>query len=432
MTRGFWLLCLSVVSVFLVGTGVANAAPKTLAVLGLEVKGNNVTQQATDAAGELTKELRTRASNPTSTQFTPATGAQKELFDQKLLFCNGGTETPACMTKIAGDIHAEVILYGHFELEGSAAVINLWLFDATTKTNLQTIKNRRVDIGEFKSNTPGIAKKLYSDLTGESSMVQLTLKISNSDSGTVSVNDKPAQPYTSGQITVSVPEGKAHIYVKPNEGGFEPYDEHIQVGAQDTSRDIKLAPKPGTTTNNGNNGNNAGSNEGSGAEAGSGSGEPCNTPGCQEQHHEYGGTVSGDRPGGAWRKTFVVGAVGTVAAGAVLGYGIVKSYGLGGGPFTFGTSCTAIPNTNPQKFMGPNDCSSGNDYVHLTEGAWVGVAVLGTLTVIALYEGYIKHDSANTSATEHVENGHHKRRDRFVVTPVIGPNGGGATVQLNW
>ncbi len=98
--------------------------------------------------------------------------------------------------------------------------MTLKLFDASTPPGkfIKVMKNEKIDNGQLQGvGTQTFARKLYADVTGESANVQLTLKILNSDSGSVRVTDKAAQPYTSGQITVTVPEGKTHVVVEPNE-----------------------------------------------------------------------------------------------------------------------------------------------------------------------------------------------------------------------
>jgi hypothetical protein len=64
---------------------------------------------------------------------------------------------------------------------------------------------------------------------------------------------------------------------------------------------------------------------------------------------------------------------------------------------------------------------------------YVGTATViaaGGLAVFALYKGFIAKDVESTS--EHAMRGHRVHRDRFVVTPVVSPNGGGATLELSW
>jgi hypothetical protein len=62
-------------------------------------------------------------------------------------------------------------------------------------------------------------------------------------------------------------------------------------------------------------------------------------------------------------------------------------------------------------------------------GGAVATGVVGAVAIVALYEGFIAKKS---NSAEHAMAGHRQHRDRFVVTPILSPNGGGATLQLTW
>jgi hypothetical protein len=425
MIRGLFLPLRTVVTVgvlaaaLVLGAGVAAAAPKTISVLGIEVGGSNVTQQATDAAVELTTQLRKRAGIGSSPQYTVA-GAPKELLDEKLLFsCQN--EDPPCLTKIAGDLNVQVLLFGNLQSDTSHTqyVITLKLFDASTHTFVRILKGKTVPVGDLVAGSVTsneLAKKLYAEITGESLNVTLTLKIDGSESGTVKVNDLPAQPYSSGIAKPSVPEGRVRIVIEPNEKTVQRYEETIQVGG-DTTKDIRLAPMPTTTKPE----NPPLTGNGTGSAA-----TPCSTPGCQDtQQHEYGGTVSDTgRPGKGWRVAFVASTIATVGSIGLATYAYTQltSTGSESGFYKFGGKCNQSPP--------PSQCGNGPTLQTESYVGWAGIGVFGALAVVALYEGYIKHDAPAT--TEHADNAHRKRRERFVVTPVVGSTSAGAQVQLNW
>jgi hypothetical protein len=257
---------------------------------------------------------------------------------------------------------------------------------------------------------------MFSEVTGESLNVQLTLKIDGSDTGTVRYNDQAAQPYSSGIAKITVAEGKVRIVVEPNEKTVQRYDDSFQVSGE-TTKDIKLAPIPTTTKPD--NGTNTPPPNTDNTTA------PCTTPGCQDRH-EYGGTVSDtNHPGSAWRKAFVASTIGTVASigVATLAYEELSPTGKYPNSFyKYGVDCNMASRKS--------DCNGAGNYETASYISWAGIGVFGAIAVVALYEGYIKHDSPQSG--EHADNGHRKRRERFVVTPVVGPTGGGAQVQLNW
>ena len=148
---------------------------------------------------------------------------------------------------------------------------------------------------------------------------------------------------------MTVPEGRTHVVVEPNEKTVGRDDEQIQVAGQEMSRDVKLpvlAPNTGgnttTTTDNDT------------------KAQPCSTPGCQDTSHEYGGTVSDSHSRTGWRAAFFIGAAGTVASVAAATYGYEKLKPLGGYsgfPPSFGLNC---PKTGGNPVPNPNnlDCTA--------------------------------------------------------------------------
>ena len=145
----------------LMWASVAEAAPKALSVLGLEVDGTSVTQQATDAAGRGDQgAAQSRGSaERVGGVHADRVDAQKELLDQKLVF-NCQAETPPCLVKIANDLHAEVLLFGSLELAGTHIVVTLKLFDASANAGtgkfLKVLKNQKIDLADLQGE-PGHA-----------------------------------------------------------------------------------------------------------------------------------------------------------------------------------------------------------------------------------------------------------------------------------
>ena len=380
---------------------VAYANPKTVAVLGLEVTGADVTPQATDAASELTKELRNRVSS--SSSYTMV-GGGKELTDQKMIYsCQD--EAPNCMQKMAKDLGASVLVYGSLQRKAKGYSVTLKLFDAGDPPHLVKQTNEQVSPGDLNGQGIGgaaVAKKLFAQLSGQGSNVQLTLRIQGSDSGTVRVNDAPAQPYTSGSVTVTVPEGRVHVVVEPNESQkLQRWDNTVQASGEEMSKDIQLVPVGGDNA------------------------QPCTTPGCTDNTHTYEGTTS-DANGAGWRTGFKLSVVGFGLSAVSLG---VSAYfqNANGTLWHTGNNCTGdtpMPGTSASS----TSCSHGALFANMGTAGWTGVAVFGILGAIAYYEGYSQH----TETKEHAENGHRKRRERFVVTPVVGQDGAGATVRLDW
>jgi hypothetical protein len=54
----------------------------------------------------------------------------------------------------------------------------------------------------------------------------------------------------------------------------------------------------------------------------------------------------------------------------------------------------------------------------------------GGFALVAIYKGFIEKNPP--SSKEHASRGERVRRPRYAVTPVISPNGGGATLRFDW
>jgi hypothetical protein len=417
MLRAISVFCVCV-TVALAGDALAGNK-RTIAVLGLEV-GGTVDSATTDAAREVTKRLREHVNSGTTSY--NAAGGEKDLFDIKMTYsCDN--EAATCLKKAANDLGANVLLYGRIEKSGSNYKVTLKLFDAqnsdanpkptTDVIPVATLNAKGTDSMQF-------ANKLFGAVTGEASKVTITLRIAGSQNGTVYLGGREYGHYTSGSIKVTTDEGKIKVAIEPDEKGAQRYEDSFTVNA-DKSIDITIkTEKPIDNGNPGNtgNGNPNGGNNGIG-------------PGGQDHTHEYGGTVS-DNPHSGWRKAFVVSAIGTALAAGAVTFGAVKQYKTGGGPFTFGDNCNpdGSPHTGPGITTSASDCADGNKYAKFTTGAWIGLGVVGTFAIVALYKGYFSSD--NDDSKEHTMNGHRKHRDHFAITPVVSPTGAGATVQLDW
>lgn len=400
----FRAISVTCVAAFLLGGASAAFAggKQSVAVLGLEVKGD-VDQPSIDAGKELTKQLRDRVNAGTS-KYTMAGGSNKEYIDEKMILCN--TETPACLTQIAGDVNAQVIIFGTLTHKGSDYTIKLSLFD-TASQKLTPGPVERVQISQLGQGTQSqtLARKLYAEVSGESSSVTVTLRVKGSESGSVRVDGKLVGSYTSGQAIVTIAEGKVKIALEPNEKGLQRYENEITVAGPEMTKDIKIDAMPNKDPGDG-------SNTG---------------PGNTDPTHEYGGTVSQGEAGAGWRKTVVVTAVATGVLGVGFGVSYAELRSTGQNPDgSYGKNCSKMGNT----VTGPGQCSNGALWNDLTYATGIGAGVTGAIMLVAIYKGYIS--KGDPVSKEHADNGHRKKRDRFVVTPVVTPDGAGATVRLDW
>jgi hypothetical protein len=409
MTRALSVSCLALLLVALGGSA-ARAGKPSIAVLGLEVVDNSgaPSAQDTQVAKDLTEGLRSRAKAGTG-PYQIAAGSDKELIDEKLLK-NCDSELPACMTAIGNDLGADMLMFGKMEKSAKGYQITLKLLDVHRKV-LDKSSTTVIPLNQATgADVQGWAKKIYGGLTGENSTGTLVVKLSNADRGTILIDGDAKGNITNGTGQVAgLAEGKYKVAIESE--GFHRWEQSISISAgQPTNVPVDLVKSAGGTG------------------PGIGTGNPLD--------HSTTGTVSHASSGnGAWKGVFVASVVVGLAGGGVILWGksqiddATKQLCAGGG-YPGRTDCPA-PSTGALSASAIGTLNDKGDAGHLKSMIGTGVAVAaGGFAIFALYKGFIAKGEPDTA--EHVERGHRVRRDRFVVTPVIAPNGGGASVQFDW
>ncbi len=97
---------------------------------------------------------------------------------------------------------------------------------------------------------------------------------------------------------------------------------------------------------------------------------------------------------------------------------LATSFDMGGGTHTGGFSA--------------NDCrqSKGDGLAKKSTYAGVAAGALGAFALFAYYEGFIAKKSSKESSTQ--TSGRQRKKKQFAVTPILSPDGAGATVRLDW
>lgn len=418
MTRALSVTCLTVASfVALALFGVTADAKPAVAVLGIEVNtpdNGTVDQQTTAAATNLTLALRDRVRSGTG-PYDTAPGSDKELIDLKLLNeCS--SEAMPCMVKIGNDLGAKFMLYGHLAKQGTTYRVSMTLLNVDNRSKGMS-KSFDVPIADLASGPKGKdtlvwARRIYGEITGETSQGTVIVHLTGADHGTLLVEEngqwQPKGSITSGQGRAVLPEGKYKIGIESE--GFQRFETTISVtSGSDTTVPVPMTPMPGVGP---------GSAEGSGAGSGAGSGSG----------HEYTGTVS-EGTGEGWHKAFVGTAVttGVLAVGFGVSYGMLASTGAATGAekgfLKYGGNCD-----KSNLAAGGFSCKHGDALTATTYVTGIGAVLFGGFALIAMFES---HRSSPSSTGEHAGLGRHSHR-QFAVTPVVSPTTAGAAFRIDW
>jgi hypothetical protein len=405
MIRALSLTCVALVCIGL-GASVAFAGKPSIAVLGLEVVDQNGTPTPADtqAAKELSDGLRARAKAGTG-PYQLAPGSDKELIDQKLLN-NCDNEAPTCMSAIGSQLGAEILMYGRLEKQGKSYQVTLKVLDVGRKAILKSSSDM-IPLGE--ANDPSLqawAKKMYARLTGEPTAGTIVVKLANAERGTILIDGEPKGTIANGTGSVTgLSEGKVRVGIESE--GFRRWEKDVTVGAGTQTVSAELEKGGGDIVGPG-----PGPGPGLGLGPGPGPG-----PGPE------GGS------GSAW--TVGVG-VGAVMVGGGVGWWVYNWRQLEdvrADQCSHGISNNGCKPTGSSAGFDKDASDKKGDRAALHTYIGGGVAAAGA--IVAGFSVY-KLMSKNSSS-EHAERGKRVRKDRtFIVTPVVAPNGGGATLRFDW
>ena len=395
MTRVLSSACV-VLAVMLGLGGVVRAGGKPpIAILGLEVydNGGGIDPETTRAAKELTAALRDRAKAGTG-PYTPVQGGEKELIDEKLLN-NCDSEAPACMATIGSELGAELLMYGKIEriaLNGQNTYkVSIKLLNVLRKQLASSTVEHIpvVEASGMKVSTH--AKSWYSKLAtvgigGGSVAIK-----ANIDRGTVLVDDDPKGNLTSGMFSYGgLTEGRHTLAIEAKD--YQRYETSITIRNGETlqhSANLVEMPKK----------------------------QPVR---ATEPPISIEGTVAAKPRSNVWKPVFY-GAV-VLDAGAI-GYTIYQwRKAVSAAP----ANTTDANCDDPMQSAGlKNAC----DHNQKNKIGFVVSSVLGAAVVGSFFMAFIRH--GDSSETRSVSTGRRKRRE-LAITPIVTPDGGGATLRVDW
>lgn len=391
MTRVLSSACALLV---LLGFGHAWAGGKPpIAILGLEVydNGSGIDPETTKAAKELTAALRDRAKAGTG-PFTPVPGGDKELIDEKLL-ANCDSEAPTCMAAIGTELGAEMLMYGKIEKAGQTYKVSIKLLNV----NRKQLTSSTVESLPLTEST-GVrasthAKAWYAKLAGSTTGGSVVLK-ANIDRGTVMLDDDLKGNLTSGALTIpGVPEGRHTLAIEA--GGYQRYETSITV------RNGEATPLTATMVE-------------MSKRAPAPTGDPLSVE----------GTVTTKSKTNVWKPIFYSSVVLAAGAGGYSIYEWKKSQDEAEKGATAGNSACGSDLENTDEHL-KSACSHRKKEII---GAVVS-GVLGAVAIGSFVMAYVRHGDERTDNKSAL--GQRKRR-QLLVTPVVTPDGGGATLRFDW
>jgi hypothetical protein len=375
------------------------AGKPPIAILGLEVydNGGGIDPETTRAAKELTAALRDRAKAGTG-PYAPVPGGEKELIDEKLLN-NCDSEQPACMAAIGSELGAEVLMYGKIEkvLQGSQPIYKVSI--KLLNVNRKQLASSTVETLPLSEST-GVratthAKAWYAKLAGGSSGGSVAIK-ANIDRGTVLIDDDLKGNLASGALTVSgVGEGRHTLAIEAKD--FQRYETSITVRNGETLQHnatmIEMSKKPLAPTGN-----------------------PLSVE----------GTVGSKSKSNPWKPVFYGSTIVTLGAAgfAIWEWKAATSDADKIKDMTLDQSKCG----NKTLRNGSGDFDHACNHYQLQTIGWVVTGVAGAAMIGSFVMAYLRDDHTESKS---VLGGHKKRRE-LAITPVVTPEGGGATLRFDW
>lgn len=366
----------------------ASAKPK-IAILGIEVTGM-VDQAATNVARDLTEGMRQRAKSGGG-PFALAPNSDRELIDEKVIKqCD--SEEASCMSEIGKDIDTDVLVYGKLEKDGGGFQATIVMLDVKKRT---TIKTTFIAIapGASTEEVRTVAKKTYLELAPTLSGGAKLVISANVESGSVFVDGDLRETLSDGHATLTLPEGRYRIGVE-SDGYKRKEIKVVLVDDESTTETFELSKK------------------------GSGSSKR-----------------SGFDP---WKPIFGV----TAAAALGLGGYSTVAFILSRNPSLTKEESAAIMARTPGK-IDQEDCvgenltnnDTGTNFKnackwHKTHIRYLYPAIgVGAVAIVAGYFAFFHGSKKEPSSTS--ARGRSPKRS-IAITPTLSPEGGGATLHIEW
>jgi hypothetical protein len=395
MTRVLSSAC---VVLLLVGWGTkAWAGKPPIAILGLEVydNGSGIDPETTKAARDVTAALRDRARVP-SGPYALVLGGEKELIDEKLLN-NCDSEAPACMATIGSELGAELLMYGKIEktpVQNGQTIykISIKLLNVGRKqlasSTVETLPIAEASGARVSTHARAWYAKLATVSVGGGSV---TVR-ANIDRGTVLVDDDVKGNLASGMFTFGgLSEGRHTLAIEAKD--YQRYEIAITIRNGETlqhSATLLEMPKKVAAVR------------------------------ATEPPISIEGTIAAKPRSNPWKPVFY-GAV-VLDAGAI-GYTI----------YQWRKAVDAAPagttDADCNNAMISSELKRACDHNEKNRIGFVVSSVLGAAVVGSFFMAFVRHSGDSESKSV---SGRHRKRREIAITPIVTPDGGGATLRLDW
>jgi hypothetical protein len=413
--------------VLFTGIGFASAKPK-VAVLGLEVLDKTNAKASIDAARQLTEGLRLAAK--TSGPFEVADNSQREFLDEKIINqCE--SEQRDCLLKIAGNFGATSMVYGKLQLTENKKSFQVTVFLLASDKGAAKPALTSVPVTASPQDLQTAGKKIYNELVGVVSVGSIAIKAKTSK-GIVYLNGDMRGQLVDGELKATqLADGEYKVRITAD--GFKKWEETVKVKAGQVTTvepDLQAEAKPDVVKPDVVEPEDKGSRPAAGGKV-----EDPYKLKERENTISRGGSRTG------W-KIAAIGGV-AVAAGSMgvwtwqlskrnsaLEKTPLRTEGFkAGGDGLFGKDCSAVGEGGTAlSATAQSQYDQACDHVR---NMWIAGSVAGVAGVVAavsFYMGYIRSDSTESST----QTSRRARKQRFAVTPIVSPDGGGATIRIDF
>jgi hypothetical protein len=400
MTRVLSSACIVLVLLGMGGAAWAGSGKPAIAILGLEVNdnGSGIDPETTKAAKEVTAALRDRAKAGTGPYALVANG-DKELIDEKLLN-NCDTEAAPCMATIGSELGADVLMFGKIERSTHNGQTMYKVSIKLLNVNRKQIASSTVEMVPL-AEAAGVkisthARAWYAKLAGGSPGGAVVVK-ANIDRGTVLIDNDMKGTLASGTLSIGgLAEGRHLLAIEAKD--YQRYETSITIRTGETlphSATLLEMPKQVASK--------------------------IVRPPSETISTE--GTVAANPGGSAWKPVFYAT---TVAGAGALGFTLWQ-YKMATDKADKITDMRATQ--KDCKGATRDDLKEVCRHYSLYTIGWITSSVLGAAAIGSFVMAYVRDGGGTETRT--VDRGRRKRRE-FAVTPVVTPDGGGATLRFDW